>query len=121
MRIYISGAMSSDIHYREKFAEAVRKLETAGHTAISPTDLPAGLTEGEYLQLDHMLIGFADGVFMLSDWTHSKGAMIEYELAVHMNKRVFFEGNIKNEQALGLRPYKPPVGWRYEEGYLEKE
>lgn len=77
MRIYISGAMSSDINYVEKFHEAV---------------------------------------FMLSDWTYSKGAMIEYELAVHMNKRIFFEGNQKSEQALGLRPYKPGGALVVDEG-----
>ena len=86
MRIYISGAISSDSNYKEKFKAMAAKLERAGYTAISPTDLPGGLTEGEYMQLDHLLIGFADAVFMLSDWSQSKGAMIEYELAVHMGK-----------------------------------
>ena len=120
MRIYISGAISSDSNFREKFQEAARKLYVAGHTPISPTDLPPGLTEGEYLQLDHLLIGFADAVFMLDDWTKSKGAMIEYELAIHMNKPVYFQGSAKNEQALGLRAYKPGGAWVYEEGYLKE-
>ena len=116
MRIYISGAISSDSNFREKFQEAARKLYVAGHTPISPTDLPTCLTEGEYLQLDHLLIGFSDAVLMLSDWTHSKGAMIEYELAVHMGKQLYFEGNAKNEQKLGLRPYKPGSAMVYDEG-----
>lgn len=110
MRIYISGAISSDSNYKEKFKAMALRLETAGHTAISPTDLPAGLTEGEYMQLDHLLIGFADAVFMLDDWTKSKGAMIEYELAIHMNKPVYFQ------EKLGLRPYKPGSAMVYDEG-----
>ena len=120
MRIYISGAISSDSNYKEKFKAMALRLETAGHTPISPTDLPTCLTEGEYLQLDHLLIGFADAVFMLDDWTKSKGAMIEYELAIHMNKPVYFQGSAKNEQALGLRAYKPGGAWVYEEGYLRE-
>ena len=116
MRIYISGAISSDSNYKEKFKAMAAKLERAGYTAISPTDLPGGLTEGEYMQLDHLLIGFADAVFMLSDWSQSKGAMIEYELAVHMGKRIFFEGNRQSEQTLGMRPFKPGSAWVYEEG-----
>ena len=116
MRIYISGAISSDSNYKEKFKAMAAKLERAGYTAISPTDLPGGLTEGEYMQLDHLLIGFADAVFMLSDWTQSKGAMIEYELAVQMGKRIFFEGNRTSEQTLGMRPYKPGGALVVDEG-----
>lgn len=102
MRIYISGAISSDSNFREKFQEAARKLYVAGHMPISPTDLPPGLTEGEYLQLDHLLIGFADAVFMLDDWTKSKGAMIEYELAVHASKPVFYSTSRKSRKEIGL-------------------
>lgn len=102
MRIYISGAISSDINYQEKFEKAAMELKAAGHTPISPTDLPGGLTEGEYMQLDHLLISFADAVFMLDDWTASTGAQIEYELAVHASKPVFYSTSRKSRKEIGL-------------------
>ena len=107
MRIYISGAISSDINYQEKFEKAAMELKAAGHTPISPTDLPGGLTEGEYMQLDHLLISFADAVLMLPDWLESMGSKIEYELAIHAGKPVFFAANDTSRQALGLPDMTP--------------
>ena len=102
MRIYISGAISYDSNYREKFEKAAMELKAAGHTPISPTDLPPGLTQGEYMQLDHLLISFADAVFMLPGWTASPGAKNEYELAVYASKPVFFSTSRKSRAEIGL-------------------
>ena len=104
MRIYISGAISSDINYQEKFEKAAMELKAAGHTPISPKDLPLGLTQGEYMQLDHLLIGFADAVYMLPDWMDSIGAKIEYEIAQKSGKKVFFATCKKDREQLGLQP-----------------
>lgn len=104
MRIYISGAISSDINYQEKFEKAAMELKAAGHTPISPTDLPGGLTEGEYMQLDHLLISFADAALMLPDWLESMGSKIEYEIAQKSGKKVFFATCKKDREQIGLQP-----------------
>lgn len=43
MKIYISGAISSDPDYFDKFQRAALKIRTAGHLVITPTCLPDGL------------------------------------------------------------------------------
>ena len=102
MRIYISGAISSDINYQEKFEKAAMELKAAGHTPIGLAELPDGLTQGEYMQLDHLLISFADAVFMLPGWAASTRAQIEYDLAVQAGKSVFFSMSRKSREEIGL-------------------
>ena len=92
--------MTGKAYYWTAFEEAAERLKEMGHTPISPCDLPAGLGEDEYMLLDHMLIMMCDGIYMLKDWPMSKGAMIEYEVALHAGKAIYFEGDEHSEKEL---------------------
>lgn len=51
MKVYLAGKITGDPNYREKFAEAAKKLEErAGVTVISPAVTPEGLKKADYVR-----------------------------------------------------------------------
>lgn len=85
-KIYLSGPISNDIHYREKFAEAQMQLEYQGFTVINPCDLSdknPNLSEREYMRHDlfDMLANDVDAVAVLPGYKDSLGATTEVFIA----------------------------------------
>lgn len=75
--LYLSGAITSDPHYREKFADAQMVLEELGYIVINPCILPAGMTYEQYMKIDLCFVETADVICMLPDWKKSPGAKVE--------------------------------------------
>jgi len=105
MLIYISGAISSDPDYREKFRIVSKRLIEKGHDVINPalfdSCLPE-LTHEQYLHIDKALIDICDAVYFLKDWGSSKGAREEYEYVRKKNEeekliKLIFEGENEDE------------------------
>lgn len=85
MRLYVSGPITGDPDYREKFARATARLEAVGYEVVNPADLaepdvpePAWL---DYMRRDIIRLMECDGVATLDDWTTSRGARVEVTLA----------------------------------------
>lgn len=97
MRLYLSGAITSDPNYREKFARVQARLEAEGHQVISPLILPEGLAQNEYLHVDFALIDICEGVYFMKDWTSSEGAQLEWYHAMRENKEILHEESINVE------------------------
>ena len=91
MRLYLSGAITSDPSYREKFARVQALLESLGHEVISPLILPEGLAQREYLHFDYALIDNCEGVYFMSDWKMSQGANAEWHHAMREGKKMLYE------------------------------
>jgi hypothetical protein len=91
MKIYISGAITSDPNYREKFQLAEQYLSSQGHVPISPTIVPEGLTRQEYLNIDFAFIGICDAIYMLHGWQESRGSREEYWHALRLKKIIMYE------------------------------
>lgn len=93
MRIYISGKITGDEKYLQKFMEAQMRLEAEGHQVINPAMMSGvmpGATWGEYLLNGlNMLRDHAEGVVMLPDWKDSKGACLEYGHATGLEIPVY--------------------------------
>lgn len=85
MRLYISGKITGDDNYLQKFTEAQLLLEAKGYRVINPAlmqgVLPKAVWE-EYLYASLTMMDLADGVVMLPDWKESRGACMEYGYAV---------------------------------------
>ena len=92
MKIYIAGKITGDDEYYEKFQRAALKVRAAGHIVITPTILPDGLEWDEYMHICFALIDVSEAVFMLNDWTESRGATEEHRYAHHTGKIVLYEG-----------------------------
>lgn len=92
MKIYISGKITGDPDYYDKFQRAAIYLRSRGHLVISPTCLPDGLSYEEYMHVDYALIDVSDAVFFLKDWQDSRGAIDEHRYAHHTGKLVIYQG-----------------------------
>ena len=85
---YISGAITHDRNYMQKFADAEMVLDHLGYRVINPCILPEGLHYHEYMDVDLLLVEIADTLVILPDWMQSDGATIEHDHAVKFGKRI---------------------------------
>ena len=94
MRLYISGPISGDPNFAERFAAADVELSDRGYDVLNPAHLSAAypnLTEKEYMRLSIDLIGMADGIYMLEGWQYSNGATMEWWWAKKCGLRICYE------------------------------
>jgi hypothetical protein len=81
MLIYISGAITNDPNYKDKFAKAEKRLTDKGHKVINPAKVAESLPElkhEQYLHIDESLIDICDAAYFLKDWKESDGAQMEH-------------------------------------------
>ena len=94
MLVYLSGPISGDPEYKEKFRAAEESLTDDFVTVMNPAKLSdtfPGLSERQYLQLALTLVTYANAVYMMKGWERSKGACIEYLLAKQNGKRIMYQ------------------------------
>ena len=91
---YISGAISSDPHYKEKFADAETVLINCGFDVLNPTCVPALLSYSQHMQIDTIFVSACDVIVLLPDWKISDGAKEELELAQRLKKEVIHYKNV---------------------------
>ena len=88
MKAYIVGAISSDPHYRSKFADAEMVLREQGYTVFNPACLPEGWGYETYMSADEPFLREADVVVLLPDWVKSSGGRREHGLAMTLQKQI---------------------------------
>lgn len=81
--VFLSGAVTLDKNYREKFGLAEQVLSKMGYIVLNPAVLPGGLEYDEYLRITLAMLSEADGVCVFDDWAESNGARVEIEEALH--------------------------------------
>ena len=93
-QIYISGKVSE---MEEEavliFAEAEKKLKAKGYSTLNPMSLPHQHDKSwhRYMKEDVKSLCDCDAIYMLSNWTDSKGAIIEHTIALHLGIKVYYE------------------------------
>lgn len=97
--LYLSGAITNDPDYVEKFTKAAAELRAAGHEVWNPVefDTKIGITEADvdddtYWQIlrhDVKRVALSAGVVVLPDWGSSHGACIEVQVARLLHIPVF--------------------------------
>ena len=88
--VYISGPITGVERYWEAFEKAEDELEAAGFIALTPTRLPKGLTNEQYMRIDLAMIDAADAVLFLPGWRESAGAVMENTYCVYTGKPHFY-------------------------------
>lgn len=93
MTIYISGAITGDSNYKEKFQKAKKDLEARGYNVINPAELEPlmGTSWEEYMKWDIAWLLTCDGIYMLKDWKQSRGARIEQFIAQELHLQILYE------------------------------
>ena len=93
MKIYISGAITSNPNFKEHFNRAEKILKADGYEVINPTmvELPQSCSHADYMKVDLALLDLADGIYMLKNYEKSKGACMEYGYALAKDKVILFE------------------------------
>ena len=92
MKIYLAGPMRGIEEYNfPRFREAAEQLRGRGYEVVSPHELDEAewelaeqieLTTKAYMRRDLPLMLDCDGVVVLEGWTASKGALIEWTVAI---------------------------------------
>ena len=94
MRIYISGQITG-----LKVAKAVAMFEIAehdlarrGHKPVNPMTLTHDHDQSweQFMLVDIAALFKCDAIYMLSNWSESKGAKIEHDIARHCGKKIFY-------------------------------
>ena len=87
MKIYIAGKITGlpDAEYTALFAAASAHAKHLGHTPLNPVELcahlPAGSTWEQYMAICIKAIhNEAEAIWLLSNWTDSRGAQLEVEI-----------------------------------------
>jgi nucleoside 2-deoxyribosyltransferase len=94
MIIYIAGPIAGDPDYREKFAEAEKKIEASGWRALNPAKLDFiwdALPYEDAFDIDIAVLDKADGIYLLKGWEKSCGACREYGYALASDKVIIKE------------------------------
>ena len=100
MRIYISGRITGDPEFKERFRAAeedIKKLYP-GAKIVNPSKLGevfSSGTWGEYMDICELLLKCCDCIYMLEGWEVSQGAQREYGLARWAEMDIIFEKNVK--------------------------
>ena len=97
MKIYISGAITSNPNYKDDFERAEDYLQKEYPKAeiINPAlvnrFLPKSTTHEEYMRMSFCMLDMADAIYMIKNWKTSCGASQEYGYALAKDKIILFE------------------------------
>ena len=96
MKIYLSGKITGDANYRQKFGSMEKELLSYGYVVFNPAILPDGFEYEDYMDLDLLILSRCDAIFLMRDWKNSPGATREYEEAKRLGLRILTEEDLDN-------------------------
>jgi hypothetical protein len=84
-KIYISGRITGDQNYREKFLEEEIRLVRLGYKVVNPAAIISGTMQdlrwSDAMRIVIREMMLCEGISLLPDWKKSRGAKIEVRLA----------------------------------------
>ena len=86
-RIYISGKITGiELEAERLFKEAELELIEKGYDPVNPFDLNHEHDESwaSYMKENIKALCDCDAIFMLTNWKDSRGAIIEHDIATHL-------------------------------------
>jgi len=92
--IYISGQITGiEDGAAEIFSAAEKHLQGLGFQTVNPMTInhDHGKTWEEYMRADIIALCKCDSIYMLSNWTKSRGAEIERTIAKQLKIKVIYE------------------------------
>ena len=93
-KIYISGKISGiENEAPELFAKAELELQSKGFETVNQMTLNHNHDKSwhSYMKEDVKALCECDTIYMLNNWTDSKGAIIEHTIAMYLGLKVQYE------------------------------
>lgn len=84
--VFISGPITGVPRYYEAFEKAEDELTARGYIALSPSRLPQGMANEQYMRICLAMLDSADAVLFLPGYGGSKGAMVEHKVVRYTGK-----------------------------------
>ena len=88
---YVAGKINGLPNYKENFNRAVKELQDLGYIVMNPADLPEGMPYEKYLPICLSMLEASDVLYMLDNWTDSKGASVEHSYGVAQGKEIHYQ------------------------------
>lgn len=92
MKVYLSGKITGDEHYKEKFLKKEKELADLGFSVMNPASLNnyPEFTWDDYLKICFSMIEVCDAIFVIDGKDDSRGVKEEIAYSQSLNKRLFF-------------------------------
>ena len=93
MKIYISGPITGDPNYKEKFDKAETSLNN-NYDVVNPTKVvpfDENKTWSDYMREDIKVLLECNAIYMMKGWQKSKGATLEFIIAKHLDMTIIYE------------------------------
>ena len=94
MKVYISGKITGDPDYKEKFERVEKKLLECGYIPVNPIKVSPydeNKIWSDYMKEDIKAMMDCDAIYMIADWFTSKGARVEHTLAEILEIKIIYE------------------------------
>ena len=93
MKVYISGRITNQPDFQQRFSEAEQQLISQGHEVVNPVNLPHDHDKRWHSYMKECLKSMldCDAIYMLSNWMQSEGAIIERAIADSLNFKIIHQ------------------------------
>ncbi len=95
--IYISGPITGVPQYYKAFEAMEDELSAIGYIPLSPSRLPQGMTNAQYMKICLSMIDTADAAIFLPGWENSVGARLERDYCFYTDKPAFTDPGFMRE------------------------
>lgn len=104
--LMLSGAISSDPDYQQKFARCATALRDLGFYIMNPAALPkSGFRHSQYMHVTLAMVDVCEIICLLPDWYRSPGSIMEFIRAILKRKIIVtYDELINNPDCIGGDP-----------------
>lgn len=95
--IYIAGPITGVPEYYKAFEAMEDNLSAMGYIPLSPSRLPTGMSNEQYMRICFAMIDAADAVIFLRGWENSEGARLEKDYCIYTEKPAFLHAELLKE------------------------